>query len=85
MTVLKKDNGTAAPTGARGQYKMAIDEDLRGTLNNTTGDRSNPVADIDGGYSSIPTFADLDSDGDLDLVVGEVGCRGDGESQRRHR
>ena len=33
---------------------------------------ANPLAGIDGGDDSTPTFADLDDDGDLDLVVGEV-------------
>ena len=32
---------------------------------------ANPLAGIDVGDSSTPTFADLDDDGDLDLVVGE--------------
>ncbi|PSF36276.1 hypothetical protein C7H19_13805 [Aphanothece hegewaldii CCALA 016] len=32
----------------------------------------NPFNKIDVGFSSKPTFADIDSDGDLDAVVGEV-------------
>ena len=72
MTILKKDNGTAAPTDAGAQYQMAVDKVLPDTLNNTTGAGSNPVAGIDVVGGSVPTFADLDNDGDLDLVVGAV-------------
>ncbi|MFN3667842.1 MAG: beta strand repeat-containing protein [Brevundimonas sp.] len=32
----------------------------------------NPFVGFDVGYSSIPTFADVDGDGDLDAVVGEL-------------
>ncbi len=32
---------------------------------------TSPLAGIDVGYDSKPTFADLDGDGDLDLVLGE--------------
>ncbi len=32
---------------------------------------ADPLAGIDVGWLSVPTFADLDDDGDLDLVVGE--------------
>ncbi len=70
MTILKKDNGTAAPADAGTQHKMAAGGDLLGTLNSTTGAGSNPVAGIDMVAHSAPTFADLDNDGDLDLVVG---------------
>ena len=70
MTILKKDNGTAAPTDTGAQYQMAIDKVLPDTLNTTTGTGSNPVAGIDVVARSAPTFADLDNDGDLDLVVG---------------
>ena len=58
--------------------------DWYGTLNyyENTGSRSqpnftertftaNPLGGIDVGWLSVPTFADLDNDGDLDLVVGE--------------
>ena len=74
MAILKEDNGTVAPAEAGTQHKMAAGEDLQGTLNDTTGGGSNPVADINvgDGEESAPTFADLDSDGDLDLVVGET-------------
>ena len=49
MAILKEDNNTAAPADAGAQHKMAAGEDLQGTLNNTTGGGSNPVADIDVG------------------------------------
>ena len=32
---------------------------------------ANPWDGIDVGLNSVPTFADIDGDGDLDLIVGE--------------
>ena len=70
MAILKEDNGDAV-AGVNTQYTMSIGDVFRGTLNNTTDDEENPFVGIEVDKYSTPTFADLDNDGDLDLVVGE--------------
>jgi len=91
--------GDSAPTFADidndGDFDLFVGESFPGIINfyRNTGTATNPIftlvtenfASINVGLDSTPTFADIDSDGDFDLSVGEGGGFGGRDVIRFYR